>query len=109
MDANRMQLAAALQSRGNPQGGQMAQEGYAQRPGIPTRQGMPQPGFGGGGMQPAPGAGGFPMFGGQRGFNGPPPEVQQALSAMRGAPGSQPMGGKPSMGAGGRPMAQPRY
>lgn len=72
MDANRLQLAAALKARpqlGQPQtGGQMTQQGYAQRPGIPTRQGMPQPdpmpGLGGGGMQPAQGNGGFQMFGG---------------------------------------------
>lgn len=92
MDANRLQLAAALQARDGQQGGQMAQKGYGQRPGIPTRTGMPQP------MQ------GLPPQAAQ--------QVNQALSAMRGpqtmpaapqfgftapAPGRT---GKPGMGAG---------
>ena len=92
MDANRLQLAAALQARDNPQGGQMAQQGYAQRPGIPTRQGMPQP------MQ------GMPPQAAQ--------QVNQALSAMRGPMGAAPQFGAPSparkpMMSAGRPMPRP--
>lgn len=94
MDANRLQLAAALQSRGDQRGGQMAQKGYGQRPGIPNRTGMPQQT-------------------GVSGFEGPMPS--QAMPAMRGpqtmpaapqfgftapAPGRT---GKPGMGAG-KPM-----
>lgn len=91
MDANRLQLAAALQARDGQQGGQMAQKGYGQRPGIPTRTGMPQQT-------------------GVSGFEGPMPS--QAMPAMRGPMGADPQfgapspAGKPMMNAG-RPMPRP--
>lgn len=129
MDANRLQLAAALQARDNPQGGQMAQQGYAQRPGIPTRQGMPQQPMQGmpmpsqgmppmqGMQQPQPQQA-FPGQGPQNGYgplNLPPqaaPQAAQAIAARpqfgMGAPGMMGQGNTPQVGMSPRPMMRPR-